>query len=67
MRLIVFSDFENIYVHFLEKNRLLIKVSEAGYPTLLSCVPSSNKGNLEITFITDVKENGAVGYGEGRQ
>lgn len=67
MRLCAFADFENIYVHYLEKNRLLIKVSETGYPTLLNCLPSFNKSSLEITYITDVKENGVVGYGEGKQ
>ena len=64
MRVIAFADLENIYVHSLEHDKLIVKVVSAGHPFLVNCFPSSDKTHLDIIYITDVIGD-ATGYGEG--
>ena len=64
MQVCGFTEFRTIYVHSLQQDKLIIKVSDTGHdPVLLHCLPSSDKISLEITYSTDMNESGAVGDG----
>ena len=67
MRVCAFTDLESIYVHSLEKDKLLVKVTEAGYPLLLTCLPSSDKTSLEITYSTGINKDETVGFANGKE
>ena len=68
MRVCAFTDLESIYVHSLEKDKLVVKVSDAGYcPLLLACLLSSDKTSLEITYLTGMDKSGSVSNGEGKE
>ena len=67
MRVCSFTDLESIYVHSLEKDKLLLKVSQTGIPLLLTCILSSDETSLEITYLTDMNEDGTVGGGKGNE
>jgi hypothetical protein len=51
----------------LERDKLLVKVTEAGFPLLLTCLPSSDKTSLEITYATGMNENETVGFAKGKE
>ena len=57
MRVCAFTDLQSIYVHSMEKDKLMVKVSETGIPELLTCLPSSDRTSLEITYLTGIREN----------
>ena len=67
MRVCAFTDLQSIYVHYLEKDKLLLKMSQTGIPLLLTCLPSSDKTSLEITYLTDMNEDGTIGDGKGKE
>lgn len=34
---------------------------------MLTCLPSSDKTSLEITYLTDMNEDGTIGDGKGKE
>ena len=67
MRVCAFTDLESIYVHSLETDKLIVKVTGVGYPILFTCLPSSDGTSLDITYMTDMDEDEKVDNGNGKE